>query len=171
MNTQLLLLALLEIALSVIIAIGILYAVLQIINKRMKIRYEVDDNNMAFTIFSASILFSSGYLLTGCIQPIINSLRTISMQYQGLVLVLQSTKYLFLFVAVGVVLSALVNIISIFLYNILTPGIDELENIKQGHIQSAIYMAVILILISIFVKDGYVLLLQSLMPMPGGSFD
>ncbi len=76
-----------------------------------------------------------------------------------------------MFIAFGIIHSGLVNIISVFLYNLLTPGIDELENIRKGRVQTSIYLAVILILISIFVRDGYILLLQSLMSMISGTFD
>lgn len=171
MNKELFLLSLLEIGITIVIAIGILYGVLQFINRRWKVKYEVQEDNLAFTIFSGSLLFSVGYLLTGSIQPIINSLRTISQQYKGGLLVLQSSKYVFLFIAIGVIIAALVNMISIFLFNLITPNVDELDSIRKGNIHTAIYLGIILILISLFVQEGYVLLLQSLMPIAGGTFD
>lgn len=70
MNTKLTLLAIIEILSALSMGIFILAATYQLLKYFGKKRYEIYENNQAYSIFMASVLFSIGYTVSGATQPL-----------------------------------------------------------------------------------------------------
>jgi uncharacterized membrane protein YjfL (UPF0719 family) len=81
-------------------------------------------------------------------------------------LVFRFFQYLLLFAGIGLAVSLLVNFVSLRLFNFLTRDVDEMEEIRKGNIAVALIAAAILVVISLFVRDSVVFLLESMIPYP-----
>lgn len=167
MNTSLFALAILELALSLFMGVFIMYFSIRFLKARYKKYVDITEHNTAFHIVLGASVFSIGYLLTGCTQPITNCLRMLNhTESDQLHVVLESVKYIFIFIAIGLALGLLVNWLTIWLYGALTRDIDELHEIDRGSMSTAILLSVIVVVITLFVREGYVLLLESIIPYP-----
>ena len=167
MNKDLFYYSIAEIGISIIIGITILFITYKIIEVLVKNKYEIKTSNLAFSIFSSSVLFSVAYLISGIKAPILNSLRMISdnPDYSGYI-ALDGLKYTLFFLIIIVIAIALVNFISIRLYVLMTKKVNEFEEISNNNIAVSILTATIIICISLLVKDSLYLLLDSFVPYP-----
>ena len=167
MNTELFYYALVEIGISIIIGVFLLYWTYRIIDRLVKKKFQISLDNISFSIFSSSILFSVAYLISGIKSPILNSLKLLSNnpEYSGS-LVLDGFKYTGLFLTIFIISIALVIIISIKLFTYMTKRIDEFQEIKKNNIAIAIITATIIISISIMVKESLYLLIETFVPYP-----
>ncbi len=80
MNFKLTLLAVIEILTALSLGVAIMattYLLLKYIGKK---RYGINQNNQAFGIFMASVLFSVGYMVSGVIQPLLSLFRILSIR-------------------------------------------------------------------------------------------
>ena len=104
MNKELFYYALIEIGISLIIGVFLLYFTYRVIDRFIKQKFQISLDNISFSIFSSSILFSVAYLISGIKSPILNSLKLLSNnpEYTGS-LVLDGFKYtgLFLTIIIG----------------------------------------------------------------------
>tara|TARA_B100000780_G_C20844781_1_gene335705 strand:+ start:94 stop:615 length:522 start_codon:yes stop_codon:yes gene_type:complete len=167
MNTELFYYSLVEIGISIVIGVSLLYFTYRIINKLVKKKFEIESNNTSFSIFTSSILFSVAYLISGIKSPILNSLKMLSNnpEYEGS-LILDGFKYSGLFLTIIVITIALVIFISIKLFTYMTKNINEFQEIKNNNIAVAILTATIIISISLLVKESLYLLLETFVPYP-----
>ena len=167
MNTELFYYSLVEIGISIVIGVSLLYFTYRIINKLVKQKFEIESNNTSFSIFTSSILFSVAYLISGIKSPILNSLKMLSNnpEYEGS-LILDGFKYSGLFLTIIVITIALVIFISIKLFTYMTKNINEFQEIKNNNIAVAILTATIIISISLLVKESLYLLLETFVPYP-----
>ncbi|MEM6297559.1 MAG: DUF350 domain-containing protein, partial [Bacteroidota bacterium] len=79
MNTRLILFSLLELSISLLLAIFVLYLTFLVIDKLVMKRYQIQKDNIAYAILAAAILFSVGNIMEGTIDPITSTIR----QLQG----------------------------------------------------------------------------------------
>jgi len=98
MNTELFYYSIAEIGISIIIGVLLLFVTYKLIDRLVRRKYNIKLDNISFSIFSASILFSVAYLISGIKAPILNSLRMISdkPEYDGSIII-DGFKYTFLF--------------------------------------------------------------------------
>ena len=75
------------------------------------------------------------------------------------------TQYLLLFFGIATVIAFLVNLIGIGTFIRLT-RVKELEEIRRNNVSVAIVTGAIIVVITFFVRDGVVFLLESLVPYP-----
>lgn len=167
MNTKIFYYSLLEIGISVFVGVLVLYATFMLINKLLIKRYNIEYNNISYGIFCSSILFSVSYLLTGIKTPILNSVKMLQNQvdYDGLIL-LDGLRYAGLFLVILLLVILLVHFISFTLFSLMTRGIKELNEIEKNNIAVSLIIGVVIIAISIMVKDSLYLLLESFVPYP-----
>ena len=167
MNEKIFYYSLIELGISLIIGVVLLYYTYRIINKYVKQKYSISTSNLSFGIFASSILFSVGYILTGIKSPIVSVLRVLQNDpnYEGF-FVLDALKYTGLFVFVIIVVVTLVNFISIKLFTWMTKDINEFEEIKKDNVSISIITAVIVIVMTLLVKDSIYLVLESFIPYP-----
>ncbi|MDZ4667727.1 MAG: hypothetical protein SGJ00_07570 [bacterium] len=167
MKTELFALSIIQLVLSIFIVVLVLYFTVTFMRYWFKKRGVETNNNLAFSIVGAAVLFSTGYIISGAIQPIINAIRQLSIQYpETMSQSLQSVKFVLLFVALGFLVSLISNFTGFGLYNILTKDHHEIQDIKEGKVSTAILVATVIMVIALFVKDSYILMLESLIPYP-----
>ena len=166
MNTKLTLLAVIEIlsALSMgIVVMAILYQCLKYIGRK---KFAIQQNNQAYGIFMAAVLFAVGYTMSSVIQPLLSLFRIyasrdmdawqlgFSFFWQGCV-----------FIACGFVLAVSISFIGVVLYSYITP-IDEFAEIGNNNIAVALVVSSIVITLSVLTHDGVALLMESFIPYP-----
>ena len=167
MNQSVFFYSLIEIGISLVLGLILLYTTFRIIDKFIRRKYNIELNNVAYSIFTSAVLFSVAYIVSGIKSPILNSLRLLQDQvgYDG-VLIIDILKYSSLFLLVIIIAIAMVNFISISLFTLMTKDVKEFEEIKNNNIAVSIITAVVIISISILVKDSLYLLLESFVPYP-----
>jgi hypothetical protein len=166
-NTDLLLLAALQLFLSLFIGVGIMFITIKILKTWVKSKYKIEDDNMAFAILTCSSLFSAGYILLGALQPILTTLRILSKTSTGKTgLFISGSGYIVLYIILGLLVSIVANIVTISLYNSFTKNVDEIKEISEGKLTTAIVTGTILIVVSLFVRDAYTLVLETIIPYP-----
>jgi uncharacterized membrane protein YjfL (UPF0719 family) len=132
-----------------------------------KKRYEVKNDNIAFSIFISAIIFSVGLIVSTAFEPAMNVIQLIQNTVESKKeLFFEFTKYLFLFIFIGIIVSALVVVISVKLYNLLTKKIKELKEISDNNVAVALITGVIIIVIALFAKDSVAMMIESLIPYP-----
>lgn len=167
MNTKLFYVSLIEWAVDLIIGVLVLYVVFLIFRSWFRKRYKVEEDKLAFKILMAGILFSTGYCISGALQPVTSTFRLL--ENQGLpneTYILECIKFVVIFILVGLFVSLISNFLVLVLYNKITRSVDELQEIANGKLSYAVFMSSIVIVISLFTKEAYVTLLESLIPYP-----
>jgi TRAP-type C4-dicarboxylate transport system permease small subunit len=160
-------LALIQLVLSIFIGVFFMWVTYKVFLNRFKRKYDLTEINLGFAILLSAVLFSTGYILSGTLSPLLNTLRILSRNNPGgAILIIDSLRYVGEFLLIGFVVALLVNYISINLFNAFTPEKDELKEIRENKFQYSLIFAAILIVISLFAKEAYTALLDSLIPLP-----
>ena len=169
MNITLTLIAILQLFGSVTLGVIILYLTYRIVSAVVGRKYPIKEDNTAFAIFVGAVMFSVGYLVSSVIQPLLSTFRTLSVGVNDTVSVLlQFSKYLFLFVFISTIIALGVNLIGTYMFNLFTRDVKELEEISKNNVSVAIITGVIILIITLFARESVVLLLESIVPYPGG---
>ena len=165
MNTQLFTLALIEIVLSLVISVFIIFISYKILKRLFFSTEDVQGDNMAFTVFTSGIIISIGLILSEIIPSITNVIRIATTQEETInwaTVIQYSSLYLF----IGFVMAVFINAAVFFLFSILTRGVNEFKAIKTNNLSVAILVVSILISITMIAKDSIELLISSLIPYP-----
>ena len=85
--------------------------------------------------------------------------------YEGIIF-LDGLKYTTLFIVIIVLIILIINYISIKLFVIMTNNIDEFKELKNNNIAVALVTGIVIISISIIVKESVYLILESFIPYP-----
>ena len=167
MNETILLKGISELIISILIGVTLLYITYKIMDRFIRDKYKMGIDNTSYAIFLGSVLFSVGYMITGVKDPILNSLQLLESQpgYDGSPF-FDLIKYSALFIGIIVFLAALINVIAIFLFMIMTSKVDELSEMRRKNISVSIITAVIVISVSLMVKDSVYLILDAFVPYP-----
>ena len=167
MNTETFYYSLLEIGVSIFLGVTILYLSYRIIDKIVRERFKISLDNLSYALFVSSILFSVSYLISGIKSPILNSIKLLidNPQYEGSI-VLDGIKYSLLFLFIIIITIAVTILISVWLFTVMTNKIDEFNEIRKNNIAVGIITAVLVISISILIKESVYLLLDSFVPYP-----
>jgi len=165
MNTNLSILALIEIVSALFTGVAILFITYKLLKLLVEKKIGLKTNNTASRIFMAGILFAVGHMISGVIEPILTSFRILSVNADKMPLIFQFLGYATIYVFIAYVSSILISLLGISFYNWLTP-IDEFKEIKKDNIGVAIISSVIIITLSMMSKAGVVLLIESIMPYP-----
>ena len=156
-----------ELLLSIFLGVSLLYFTYRLIERGIKKKYNIGDNNLSYSIFMSSILFSVAYLIKDIKTPILNSIRILQESTDdGSVLFFDVTKYTLLFLVVVILSIFIINLISLSLFTFMTKNIEEFQEIQKNNIAVAIFTGVIVISISIMLKDSLYFLLDTFVPYP-----
>ncbi len=166
MNTKLTMLALIEIISALSMGIFILAATYQLLKYVGRKRYCIHQNNQAYSIFMASVLFAIGYTVSSAIQPLISLFRILAMkEVSDLSLAMRFILTGGTYIGMAFVIGAVVCLLGIVVYTYLTP-VDEFEELKNNNLAVAFIVGSIVITLSLLTKDGVSLLLESFIPYP-----
>ena len=165
MNTQLFTLALLEVVLSILISVIIIFVSYKILQRLFFRKEDLSGSNLAFTIFTSGIILSVGMILSEILPSITNVIRLSTAQTEA-VDSLSIAKYSGLYLFIGFMAAVLINGAVFLLFSILTRGINEFKEIQQNNVSVAILVVTILISITLIARDSIALLISSLIPYP-----
>lgn len=157
--------AILQIALSLIFGICALYSTKYLLDWYFKKRYSMDIHSLSYVIFAVVVMFSVGFIMSGITTPLISLIRLINVEMTILNKVITFFSYTIGFWFLGIFLSFITLYLTLHIFTYLTDA-DEFKDIKQGQLPSILIVSIVLIVIVLFVKDGYTLLLESLLPYP-----
>ena len=165
MNSKLFSLSLIEIILSIVISVVIIFVSYKILKLLFFKKHDVRGDNLSFTIFTSGIILSLGLILSEILPSITNVIRLASNQPESIEL---STiiKYSGLYILIGFLVALIINCSVFILFSILTRGVHEFKEIQNNNISVAILVVAILISITLIVKDSIALLISSLVPYP-----
>ncbi|MEM6685632.1 MAG: DUF350 domain-containing protein [Bacteroidota bacterium] len=166
MNTDIFYLALSQLILSIFLAIIIFFISYKILIKIFKLKEEnLNDSNLALSIFFSGIIFSTGYLLSGIIPSIINAIGMLKVHAEESLFV-EILKYSSLSLFVGFVFAGVIHFSGFMLTKSLTKHVDEVGELRKNNLAVAILLATILISITIIAKDSLVFLIELFLPQP-----
>ena len=165
MNTQLFTLALLEIVLSIIISVAVIFISYKILKRLFFRNEDIRGNNLAFTIFTSGIVLSIGIILSEILPSITNVIRLTTTQTDS-ASVGEIAKYSGLYLFIGFIIAVVINLSVFLLFSVLTKGVDEFKAIKENNISVAILVVAILISITLIAKDSIAILISSIIPYP-----
>ncbi len=168
MNTNLLFLSTIHLILSIFIGVMVLYLsyylTLKVFNKK---NYEIDKSNFAFGIFISSILLSVGIIVSTAYSPSMSLIQLLQQSAADKTeLFFQFSKYFLMFLGIAIIVSFLIVIISVRLYNMLTKNIKELKEISENNMAIALITGVMIIVVALFAKDSVGMIIESLLPYP-----
>ncbi|WP_103864177.1 DUF350 domain-containing protein [Aquimarina sp. I32.4] len=165
MQTKLLTLAFIEIALAIIVSVLILFISFKILQKVFFRKISFRENNIAFSVFAAGIILSIGMILAEIIPSITNTIR-LSMSGENEITFGEIIKYSGLYLCIGFIVALIINTSVFLLFSALTKGVNEFKDIQQNNIASALIVTATLISITLIAKDSISLLISALVPYP-----
>ncbi len=165
MNTQLFTLALLEILLSMVITVVIIFVSYKMLKKLFFKKEELGGSNLAFTVFTSGIVLSIGIILSEILPSITNVIR-LSLNQNEAIDLMMIAKYSGMYLFIGFVMAIFINGSVFFLFSILTKGINEFKEIQQNNLSVSLIVVATLISITLIAKDSIALLISSLIPYP-----
>jgi uncharacterized membrane protein YjfL (UPF0719 family) len=166
MNSRLTLLAFIEILSALSMGIFILAASYQLLKYFGKKRYDIHENNQAYSIFMASVLFSIGYTVSSATQPLLSLFRILATKENDTIsLIFKFITTGGIYIGMAYLIGAFICLIGIMVYTWLTP-VDEFAELKNNNLAVAVIVGSIIITLSLITKDGVALLLESFIPYP-----
>ena len=166
MNFKLTLLALIEIISGLSMGVAIMATTYLLLKSYGKKKYDINSNNQAFGIFTAAILFSVGYIVSGVIQPLLSLFRILSTRDGSIMhLLLLFMGYGALYILMAYVMALFVCWLGMIMYDYITP-IDEIAELKNNNLAVAMVVGSIIITLSLMTHDGVSLLIESFIPYP-----
>jgi uncharacterized membrane protein YjfL (UPF0719 family) len=168
MNLNLLLLSVIHLIMAIFVGVLVLYFSYYFTNRMFRKKgFLIEKNNIAFGIFMSAILLSVGIVVSSAYSPSMSLLQVLQKTCDTRIsLFLHFSMYFLLFLTIALLVSFLINMVSIKLYTFLTRNIEEFEEISQNNIQIALMTGVIIIVIAIFAKDSMAMIIESLIPYP-----
>ena len=165
MQTKILTLAFIEMALAIVVSVLILFISFKILQKVFFKDISIRENNMAFSIFAAGIILSIGIILSEIIPSITNMVR-LSMSESNEITFSEIIQYSGLYLGIGFIFALIINTSVFLLFSALTKGVNEFKDIQQNNVASAIIVTATLIAITLIAKDSISLLISALIPYP-----
>ena len=161
-------LALSEIVLGFLISILVIYFSLKIYCTLLQVNLSDIYHNNALALLMASFIFSGGFILIDVIRPTLMTSEIIANTSPGaLILIFKTILYLLLFISICLALGFFVIFFSFKLFDLLTKGVKEQEEIvKKGNLAVAMVVASVIIVITLLVNPSIRLLIETLVPSP-----
>jgi uncharacterized membrane protein YjfL (UPF0719 family) len=167
MNIKVFSLGLIQLTLAILVGVLVLWFTFKIIKILVSKKMEIKADNVAFAIFSGAILLSVGLIMSESIAPAMNAYRIGIQDSQSIQMTaLSFVKVLLGYLSIGLLTALIINLVSIWLYNLLTKDVDELTEIRNGNIATAIITAVIIIAITLMARDSLGIIFESFIPYP-----
>ena len=170
MDLSLLLAGVLQLLLSLFIAIVFIYAGFTFFHKRIKTINEIEElkkNNIAVAILNASIILALVIMVKNAIEP---AITVFSLALKNSDATLASFFQMAGIMLIQIIVAGIIAYISIYLainlYTHLTKDIDELGEIKNNNIAVSIVLGVVIISISLIMQQGIKSIFDAIIPFP-----
>lgn len=167
MNNKVLFLGLIDVLISMLFTVFIIWICYRVIHKLVFRNSLEDSGNLSEAILLSSIILSMGLLIQETANPIMNAFRLFMNQdlsYQSIFFKL--LKVMAIYLGMAMAFGFIVNFIGIFLFTSLTSNINEWKAIRENNISVALITAVIIIVLTLSIKDGLGLIFESWVPYP-----
>jgi uncharacterized membrane protein YjfL (UPF0719 family) len=168
MNSNLLFLSIIHLVMAIFVGVLVLYLSYIFTNKIFRKKgFNIEINNTAFGIYMGSIMLSMGIVVSAAYSPSMSLLKILQKTSDTtLSLFGNFILYFLLFIAISILVSYIIIIVSTTFYTLLTKEIKEYAEISQNNISIAIIMGVIIIVIALFAKDSTAMIIESIIPYP-----
>ena len=167
MNRELIILGLIEIISALTIGIFLLALTFKIVQWVGKKYYGIENYNLAYSIFTATIMISVGLMASSVIQPLISSFRLLDKGHNSFILAMKFLGTGGVYISIAYSVAILIGLVSTFLYSKLTP-INEFEEIRENNVGVALMISSIIITLTLLTKSGVELLIEAIIPYPAG---
>jgi uncharacterized membrane protein YjfL (UPF0719 family) len=166
MNSKTALLAVIEIISAISIGVFILALTYQTVKYIGRKKYDIQPGNLAYSIFTAAVLFAIGYMVSSVIQPLISLFRLLAAnENDSFKLGLSFIGNGAIYIAMAFVAGVLVCFLSVAIYTSITP-LDEFAELRNNNVGVALIVGTITITLALLTKDGVALLIESMIPYP-----
>jgi len=165
MNKQLFTLSLIEIVISIVLSVVIIFFSYRILKWFFFRNEDLHGENTAFTVFTSGVILSIGMILSEILPSITNVIRLSTTQIESVEMV-NIIKFSGIYLLIGFIVAVVINSTVFMLFSVLTKGLDEFKEIKNNNVPVAILVVSILVSITLIVKDSIALLISSLIPYP-----
>lgn len=163
MNSTLFTLAVIQIIISVCIAVTVLFISFKILRKIFFNGTIDDKNNTAFAVFTSGLFLSIGMILSEIIPTISNIIR-LTLQGQESFPLGSIIIYSGVYLIVGFLFAVIINLATFLLFTGLTKGLNEFKEIRNNNLAIAILVVSTIIAITLIIKDSISSLVESLIP-------
>ena len=167
MNRDIIILGLIEIVSALTIGIFLLALTYKIVQWVGRKYYGIENYNLAYSIFTATIMISVGLMASSVLQPLISSFRLLDKGSNSFVLAMKFLGTGASYIAIAYSVAILIGLVSTFLYSKLTP-INEFEEIRENNVGVALMISSIIITLTLLTKSGVELLIEAIIPYPAG---
>ncbi len=167
MNNKVLFLGLIEVFISMLFTVFVIWISYRIIHKLVFRNNMEDSGNLSEAILLSSIILSMGLLIQETANPVMNAFRLFMNQdlsYQSIFFKL--LKVMAIYLGMALFFGFVVNFIGVLLFTSLTKNINEWKAIRENNISVALITAVIIIVLTLSIKDGLGLIFESWVPYP-----
>jgi len=167
MNTKVLFTGLIDVFISMLFTVFVIWISYKIIHRIIFKNNNDNPGNISISILLSSILLSMGILIQETADPIMNAFRLLLAQdlsYQAIFFKL--LKVMMIYLGMAIFFGFLVNTIGIFLFTILTRNVNEWKEIRENNTSVALITAVMIIVLTLAIKDGLGLIFESWVPYP-----
>ena len=167
MNTKVLFTGLIDVFISMLFTVFVIWISYKIIHRIIFKNNSDNPGNISVSILLSSILLSMGILIQETADPIMNAFRLLLSQdlsYQAIFFKL--LKVMMIYLGMAMFFGFLVITIGIFLFTILTRNVNEWKEIRENNTSVALITAVMIIVLTLAIKDGLGLIFESWVPYP-----
>jgi len=170
MDFILLLIGIVQIAMSLLIGILLIYLASKVLQKLISGIDEIDElkkNNIAVAILNGSITFSLILVVKNSVESAItifsNTLRDPNAEFISF---LETALIMLLHVLVAGIVAFTVISIALLIFVRLTKELNELGEIKKNNIAVSVLLGIIIISMAMLLQPGIITVLDSLIPFP-----
>ena len=170
MSLQQVLFGLTELVISVLVSFFLVFATYRLIlaiTKRIDEENQLRSKNSAVGIVLGSVLVGEVIIVKQAIYPVMAVLQIFVLgEERNFGAYLEVLGFGLGYVLLTGILAVLCILFCFWLFDKLTPGIDEFEEIKSGNVAIAVLMAAMVIGVSILISSGVSGLTRALVPFP-----
>lgn len=150
-----------------IVFIFLTLSFLKNVHKNLNGNAELNKNNIAFSLYLSSSIFSVAWVMKGAIEPAITAfelvLRNPNTEFMDYLLILGIM--LVQLILPGILAFVFVSI-GIWIFTKLTKNIEEMEEITKNNIALGILLSTIIIVLILFIQPGINMTMNGLIPFP-----
>lgn len=167
MNEKLLFLGLIDVFISMIFTVFVIWITYQVVQRIIFRNNTGEAGNASVAVLLSAIILCMGILIQESANPIMNAFRLFlnqDLSYQAIFL--KMLKVMGIYLGMAVIFGFIINLIGILLFTSLTRNINEWQAIRENNISVAILTGVIIIVLTLAIKDGMSLIFESWVPYP-----
>ncbi len=170
MSPQQIMFGLFELMLSVLISFFLIFATYRILlalTRRFDEEKQLKSGNKAVGIVLGSILIGEVIVVKQAVYPVMAVLQIFFMgEKRSVPAFLELAGLSVGYVLLAGVLAVFSILFSLWLFDKMTPGIDEYEEVKGGNIAVAVFLAMMIVAVSLLISSGVSGLTKALIPFP-----